>query len=826
MERNAQAPTAQTQTPCGCLEPEEKLARWASFLPVKPGVKRSWLNLLRSANGDVHFGCTLCEKHREKRCQDKLALFAVDPSHARLANFRRHAAGHAHRAIAALEPQPGDTSVTAPPPEVFQALWDQLGGRPSCGDSCLDMSKRKRFTIEWCIFEALRDKERDMLSKAATISVAMDERNDRLLVTYAASNKTDVRSGVLAQLRSPGRTADEVACCVALAVGRLCTRRPRHPHMYTPQEAQSKDDVACEHILHQVEMFSADGAANEQLAGRLLHPAVERAGTAEKLPNLKMILRDKAHAARRLTQRTFKVDPLLDELQRTMLFGVDGLRGASVAKMLRDSGPCADIFAREVEQQHCREGPVGAVKHIGFAKHRFDNTAKPLAVAIWNLDAVISSCDIIARDHTIHGKFRNVATAFLMMLRPETILLLGMMADASDEVLALVRFFDKEAFEVDSMAEAVQTFKRNLNAMFRSEVCLHTGFTQLCLKHLHTRKVIVRPGGKVESMCGPHMSPETFAAVTRNCLQRMVAWVRLVEEVASTEFPAWELLGAFSVFRLADVPTRGPRVPLRPPMNAISLAVDGCAQQRLCALASAFGVDDRELVEEFQDHRRVAQGIKNTRPEMNSMQAWRECLSQTQRSRKSKQTWPARALLPIAERYFVCPGSTSGIEQAFSLLKRIVGQQWHASELAEDRHFVLALRARRDKMLPDSLLASARQIWTNNFGASRKQQKSLGTRARLLLADAGRGRLRLLALGGWHAGAWRLIRQQRTPHRRLGPKEALRGRRRTRPRCSISGWSVRSGLAPQHRRGQPRREPLAHRRRQLSCGPSTGARPL
>ena len=60
-------------------------------------------------------------------------------------------------------------------------------------------------------------------------------------------------------------------------------------------------EAAARHALQHVEMFSADGAANEQLAGRLLHPAVERAGTADKLPNVKMILRDKAHTARRLT---------------------------------------------------------------------------------------------------------------------------------------------------------------------------------------------------------------------------------------------------------------------------------------------------------------------------------------------------------------------------------------------------------------------------------------------------------------------------------------------------------------------------------------------
>ena len=100
--------------------------------------------------------------------------------------------------------------------------------------------------------------------------------------------------------------------------------------------------------------------------------------------------------------------------------------------MLRDSGPCADIFKKEVERQPRREGLAGVVAHLGYAKQRFDNTAKPLAVAVWNLDAVISSCDLIARDSAIRGRLRRVAETFLTMLSPETILLLGMLADASD----------------------------------------------------------------------------------------------------------------------------------------------------------------------------------------------------------------------------------------------------------------------------------------------------------------------------------------------------------------------------------------------------------
>ena len=329
------------------------------------------------------------------------------------------------------------------------------------------------------------------------------------------------------------------------------------------------------------------------------------------------------------------------------------------------------------------------------------------------------------------------------MLSPETILLLGMLADASDEVLVLVRFFDKEAFEVDRMAEAVETFKRQLSALFRGQVCLRTGFTQLCLKHLQTTKLVRLGNGALRTVCGPAVDVN---AVVQKCLQRMVAWARLVEEVVSTEFPSWELLGAFSVFRLADAPTRE-RAPARP----AALALGDCAQQRLLALAGAFNVDGRQLVEEFQDHQRVAQGIKNTRPEVSSVEAWREALAKTQRTPRSQETWPARALLPVAERYFVCPGSTAGIEQTFSVFKRMTGEQWHASELAEERHLVLRLRARREKALPAAALVSARHIWVANFGPSRVQKPSLGVWARLLLQNHDRRRHVLRTGARWLA---------------------------------------------------------------------------
>ena len=85
------------------------------------------------------------------------------------------------------------------------------------------------------------------------------------------------------------------------------------------------------------------------------------------------------------------------------------------------------------------------------------------------------------------------------------------------------------------------------------------------------------------------------------------------------------------------------------------------------------------------------------------MQAWQAALAKTTQ-RRARQNWPSTALLPVAERYFVRPGSTAGIEQTFSWFKRCKGEQWHASELVEERLLVLTLRAHRSKDLPPKLL--------------------------------------------------------------------------------------------------------------------------
>eukprot|EP00974_Lingulodinium_polyedra_P067398 6525604-Lingulodinium_polyedra.AAC.1 len=58
----------------------------------------------------------------------------------------------------------------------------------------------------------------------------------------------------------------------------------------------------------------------------------------------------------------------------------------------------------------------------------------------------------------------------------------------------LARFFDREAFTVEDMGEAVESFKHKFRALFQGGVALDTGFTKVCYGHLATLKIVRQRG--------------------------------------------------------------------------------------------------------------------------------------------------------------------------------------------------------------------------------------------------------------------------------------------------------------------------------------------
>ena len=118
----------------------------------------------------------------------------------------------------------------APPAEEFVAVWRALEGRGRSHQAeAKARSARKHNTLEWCLWQAKRDEERAFLATADTISIQMDERKERTLLTYAACKGIKVSRGVLAQFRRAGRDAVEIAGLVRRAVRHICTSGQHHP---------------------------------------------------------------------------------------------------------------------------------------------------------------------------------------------------------------------------------------------------------------------------------------------------------------------------------------------------------------------------------------------------------------------------------------------------------------------------------------------------------------------------------------------------------------------------------------------------------------------
>jgi hypothetical protein len=222
----------------------------------------------------------------------------------------------------------------APPVEDFVAAWLVLRKGINAAKD------RKRRTLEWCLFEAVRDRELSFLGKATCISIMLDERNGRLSIKYSATDcNLEVRVGCLAQIRDAGGTTCGVAEAVHATVARFCTRRVLHPGLNAGRPRRAINLEAQAHILNTIEMFTADGASNEQLASKMLHPDSLRGERALKLPSICLVTRDKAHATRRLTERSFACDDCLRRIMQEVVRGQ-----GSAPRLLKNSRRLQCIF--------------------------------------------------------------------------------------------------------------------------------------------------------------------------------------------------------------------------------------------------------------------------------------------------------------------------------------------------------------------------------------------------------------------------------------------------------------------------------------------------
>ena len=678
-----------------------------------------------------------------------------------------------HRGLANVE----DDGVPAPPVAEFAALLQRI--RRNELEAVTRCRRRKQTTMAWCLYEAQRDTERKFLAKAVCMSIAQDAstRGSLLLTRYVACGPSLERvSGILRVADAKKISgAPDLAKSVLRGIRAMATKRRPHAGMYEHAGPIKRLKGFADHLASITEVFVADGASDEQLAGRMLMKGSARGTLADTLPNLRLVVRDKPHRARLLLQRTLPKDAYISKLMTTLLWS----RG-SLAMLVKHSPQ----FQEKFKHHQLRHSPAGnPVKDLSYAKHRFDSTARPLGRMVVHFEALLQTAMDIVRERGPSTKEHQSANRALELLDTEAMLQLGMVADACEAVVRFIRFLDKECFEISALPAHIDTLAATATELFHNGGCLkHAGYTLQMLESIKHPRLVVMSGGQPKTL-GEAGGPSKD--IIARCMGRMVNWWRLAEAVLATEFPDWDLLLQFDAFNV-------PRD---------HLVVDAQTRKQLQRLSESFAVDEDHLLQEYEDVCPVASQFAGRLTSQCAasgdacIRSWRHALEYCDQRPQGHST---KHLRPILFRLAAYIGSSSGVEQGFSQCLAQFRHLRNFNTLGVQRTLVLAgTRGEEDQ----ALYSQARQIWAQHFSAPRRQRKFTIVSARTLRQIAARK-----LQGNTEAAARR---------RRAADLNLLLGRR-TSARAAISdaGGSAASRLwGAEQEREMDRQKALQNERR-------------
>ena len=190
---------------------------------------------------------------------------------------------------------------------------------------------RKERQMLWCVQEAIKTQDQMFLARAEAIFLFRDEAKSRLLLRFQAVDKDlTIKRGVLGQERDFGTGARKLLQATSNIMARACTRFHGAP---SPSRASSfLKKSLLSHLRISALGIAVDSATDETLCAEMMRTATLAGAQAALTPNLKHVIREKAHGTRRLLSRPWSVDALIKDV--IMMFCRS--RG-SVARLIHNS---------------------------------------------------------------------------------------------------------------------------------------------------------------------------------------------------------------------------------------------------------------------------------------------------------------------------------------------------------------------------------------------------------------------------------------------------------------------------------------------------------
>ena len=658
------------------------LPGWATSSSASAASARlgsTWVLCSRDTKGTYRFAC--------KGCGDIPAFQVKGKRGSDIQKFQRHQQSSAHmRAILTIiDPTAiGPTGIPvlgAPAPEDFIRVWE--AGVPK--DLEKIGSRKKVDKLLDCIFEALERRHRAFAASADTITLFRDASQGLLVIrALLCDRKLNQHHVLLGLNRDQGSDAFDITEATEKIIQEFSK-----PHNKLCSDAEREASQLAMHIRSKIEAVCVDSASNETKSALLMR-------SSGLTPNLKVIIRDRAHASRRLLSRPWKADPFLNEIAETVV-----MNSSSICQRIQHSHDLRAMYAANVQQYV--PGAFKNSKGLGAAKHRYESWAKPFAMVVMTLPALIRTAEEISFIRVGKQEGKD-ADDFLNFLNAERVLQLGMMADGSDEAFILIRVFDDEETDPAMQSDELWMFRRRLELLFgaRAARCFSLpGYTKAACDFLESRVHVVKQRGKAISTFG---GPGSVEQVKQTCLARMQEWAKLCDYIIAAEFPDFDLIHAFWVFNVT-----GRRAKTgHGYFNDDPAMVAACATERAAVfnrLATAFGVDEVALTEQFNTclpiarHRATVLGCSNG-------EAWKFA------AKRVARRMTMDSLVTVLQRYLGFGMSTTGVEHTFATVRDALAHRSHADLRKVKRLLVLTRQCpMQDSEFVTTIVREAREIW-------------------------------------------------------------------------------------------------------------------
>jgi hypothetical protein len=366
------------------------------------------------------------------------------------------------------------------------------GGGGVYGANRVRKRRRKQLRV---MAEVLRRRIRKSLSRATSISLALDECKYRKIIRFRCDVPTRRRershwrgasgysySGVLGLLDCSKKHASNFEEDHAVtAVANLDSFLTTFCTPLGPKPAQGRwggrrvaQPLACDtdlkaHVMKTVRCLAADGASGERRAVFL--------AARDLFPNLLLVIRDPAHAIR-IAAKALHCDDVFGEVWHELFDG----RHALVPD-LKNSAKWHNLLVaiqednvRAVAMPGVPKPLAGVLRAVSFAKQRFDSTADPVAkVALMILPVAVLLAHV-ASDKRNEKDQRERAEKLLRKLDTKFCAAIGVSADWGIICTWFLRLFDASSHDIALSRSDIDCMIETLDACFLEGRVFHQLF--------------------------------------------------------------------------------------------------------------------------------------------------------------------------------------------------------------------------------------------------------------------------------------------------------------------------------------------------------------